>query len=194
MTRKTLIWTGIIAIAGFLVAATEVRLQATKSSTISPYTAQLSSPVRGLSTQEIDDLLQGRGAGYARVAELNRYPGPRHILDLQQNLNLSPDQVTQIEGAFQQMQADAQQLGRKIVEREQQLSTAFARGEIDSAELRLHTEELSKLYSQVRATHLQAHLQIKPLLQPEQIAAYNELRGYTTPAEQPSSVQPPHHQ
>jgi Spy/CpxP family protein refolding chaperone len=194
MGKKTLIWTGIIAIAGFLVAAAETVLQSAESSTISPYAAQLSSPVRGLSTQEVDDLLEGRGAGYARVAELNSYPGPRHILDLQQNLNLSSDQVRQIEGTFQPMQANAQHLGRKTVEREQQLSTAFARGEIDSAELKLQTEELSKLYSQLRATHLDAHLQVKPLLKPEQIAAYNELRGYTTTAEQSNPVQHLHHQ
>ena len=194
MDKKTLIWTGTIASAIFLVVSTRTRLQSAEQSTISPEAAQLNSPVRGLSTQEVDDLLKGRGAGYARVAELNNYPGPRHVLDLQQKLNLSPDQVRQIEGVFQQMQANAQQLGQKIVEYEQQLSTAFAKGGIDSAKLKLQTEELSKLYSQLRATHLQAHLQIKPLLKPKQIAAYNDLRGYSATAEQSSPVQQPHHQ
>jgi hypothetical protein len=45
----------------------------------SPYVPELASPVRGLSAQEVDDLLNGRGAGYARTAELNGYPGPRHM-------------------------------------------------------------------------------------------------------------------
>lgn len=193
MDNKTLIWTETIAITFLLAASTGTRLQSAEQSTLSPYAAQLNSPVRGLSTQEVDDLLEGQGAGYARVAELNNYPGPRHVLDLQQKLNLSPDQIQQIEGTFQQMQANAQQLGQKIVEHEQQLSTAFARGEIDSAKLKLQTEELSKLYSQLRATHLQAHLQIRPLLKPEQIAAYNELRGYTAPTEPSSPVHHPHH-
>lgn len=187
-------WAKTIAITIFLVASTGTRLQSAEQSTISPYAAQLNSPVRGLSTQEVDDLLKGRGMGYARVGELNNYPGPRHVLNLQQKLNLSPAQVRQIKGVFQQMQANAQQLGQKIVEHEQQLSTAFAASEIDSTKLKLQTEELSKLYSQLRVTHLQAHLQIKPLLKPDQIAAYNKLRGYTVTREQSSPVQHPHHQ
>lgn len=192
MDKKTLIWTG--AIAALLVASTGTGLQSAEPATISPYAAQLNSPVRGLSTQEVNDLLEGRGAGYARAAELNNYPGPRHVLDLQQELNLSSDQVQQIEGTFQQMQANAQQLGQKVVEYEQQLSTAFAQGEIDSAKLKQQMEELSKLYGQLRVTHLQAHLQIKPLLKPDQIAAYNELRGYTATAEQSSPIPHLHHQ
>jgi copper chaperone CopZ len=35
---------------------------------------QLNSPVRGVSPQEVDDLQNGRGASYARMAELNSYP------------------------------------------------------------------------------------------------------------------------
>ena len=37
--------------------------------------ARLNSPVRGLSPQEVDDLQNGRGAGYARMAELNSQRG-----------------------------------------------------------------------------------------------------------------------
>ena len=40
----------------------------------------MSSPIRGLSEQEIDDLTNGRGMGLARAAELNGYPGPLHVL------------------------------------------------------------------------------------------------------------------
>ncbi|MCQ3975466.1 MAG: hypothetical protein DPW09_18650 [Anaerolineae bacterium] len=56
----------------------------------SPYVAQLDSSVRGLSSQEVDDLLNGRGAGYARMAELNSYPGPRHVLDCNYSPNSTP--------------------------------------------------------------------------------------------------------
>lgn len=37
----------------------------------SPYVEQLDSSVRGLSSEEVDNLLKGKGAGYARMAELN---------------------------------------------------------------------------------------------------------------------------
>ncbi len=79
-----------------------------------------------------------------------------------------------------QMQADAKRIGRKIVEREQQLSSGFASGEINNTNMQAQTQDMGKLYSQLRATHLQAHLQIKPLLSPEQIVNYNKRRGYTT--------------
>ncbi|MCV4784044.1 DUF305 domain-containing protein, partial [Escherichia coli] len=52
----------------------------------SPYVAQLESPVRGLSAQEVEDLLAGRGAGYARTPELNGHPGPAHVLEFKEQL------------------------------------------------------------------------------------------------------------
>lgn len=148
----------------------------------SPYVEQLGSQVRGLSKQEVDDLLNGRGAGYARSAELNSYPGPRHVLDLKQKLNLSPKQTQQIEAVFKQMQVQAKQLGQEIIKREAKLSTAFNSKTISEAEMKSQTENLAQLYGQLRATHLQAHLQIKPLLSAKQVAEYNKLRGYTNAA------------
>lgn len=180
MLRKPLLYLVIASIVVLTSVVSVSRFGYAEQPTLSPYVTQLDSPIRGLSAQEVDDLLKGRGAGYARMAELNSYPGPRHVLDLQQELSLSPTQVQQIEAVFKQMQADAKRIGQKIVEREQQLSAAFASGEINDTNMQAQTEELGKLYSKVRATHLQAHLQIKPLLEPEQIASYNKLRGYTT--------------
>jgi Spy/CpxP family protein refolding chaperone len=148
----------------------------------------LDSPVRGLSAQEVDDLLNGRGAGYARTAELNNYPGPRHVLDLKKELDLSSDQEKQIQAIYEQMHAEAEQIGQEIVQREAQFSAAFAGGIISEAGLQAQTEQLALLYGQLRAAHLQAHLQITPLLSAEQIAAYNTLRGYTSAGGQPTSA------
>ncbi len=145
----------------------------------SPYAAQLATPVRGLTTEEVDDLLNGRGMGFARMAELYNYPGPRHLLDLQEELALTPEQITQIESSFQAMQAEAQLLGREIVRQEQALSDAFAAGELDSTALTTQVSLLADYYGQLRTVHLQAHLQVTPLLKTEQIVQYNDLRGYT---------------
>jgi Spy/CpxP family protein refolding chaperone len=146
----------------------------------SPYVNQLSSPVRGLSAQEVNDLLNGHGAGYARMAELNSYPGPAHILEIKEQLNLSVEQTQKIEAAFQTMNAEAKRIGRDIVEREQELSASFASGTITPAKLQTQTELLAALYAELRATHLEAHLEITPMLSPQQITAYNTLRGYTS--------------
>jgi Spy/CpxP family protein refolding chaperone len=154
----------------------------------SPYVSQLDSPVRGLSAQEVDDLLNGRGAGYARSAELNGYPGPRHVLDMKEEINLSPEVAGQIEVIFAQMEAKTKALGHEIVQREMALSQAFAENSLSEAEMQAEVEALARLYGQLRAGHLQAHFQTKPLLSAEQLAQYNELRGYTG-----TSV-PPNHQ
>jgi len=144
----------------------------------SPYVDQLNSPVRGLSSSEIDSLLNGKGAGYARMAELNGYPGLRHVLDLSSQLNLSTQQEKEIQAAFVQMQSQAKNIGKTIVRKEHELSNSFASGKITNNELEKQTIELALLYGELRTTHLQAHLNIKPLLSTEQIQKYNQLRGY----------------
>lgn len=194
MFKKLLLATGILTIIGLVSGAAMLHFGYFIDPARSPYIAQLESPVRGLSPQEVDDLQQGRGAGYARTAELNSYPGPRHVLDMDQELNLSPDQAEQIEVVFGQMQAEAKRLGQEIIRREQELSTAFANQTITEAELKVQTEALGVLYGQLRATHLQAHLQITPLLSTEQIAQYNVLRGYSgEPGQLTSGAHHQHH-
>jgi uncharacterized protein (DUF305 family)/Spy/CpxP family protein refolding chaperone len=149
------------------------------SAAASPYVAQLDSPVRGLSAQEVDDLRAGRGMGFARMAELNNYPGPRHVLDLQEELKLSAEQQASIEAIFSAMQTEAQALGEQILTQEEQLSAAFVSGVVDETTLQQQVMTLAELYGQLRMTHLRAHLQVTPLLTPEQITTYNQLRGYT---------------
>jgi Spy/CpxP family protein refolding chaperone len=114
------------------------------------------------------------------MAELNGYPGLRHVLDLSSQLNLSSKQKTKIQAAFEEMQSQAKTIGKTIVSKEQKLSEAFALGKITNIELEKQTEELAKLYGELRKTHLQAHLEINPLLSTEQIKKYNQIRGYET--------------
>ena len=106
------------------------------------------------------------------------YPGLRHVLDLSSQLNLSAQQIEEIEVAFERMQSQAKNLGKTIVSKEQELSEAFASGKITNIELEKQTGELAQLYGELRKTHLQAHLQINPLLSAEQIKKYNQIRGY----------------
>lgn len=172
----------VISALTILIAASFVLVRHLKGShqaTQSPYVNQLSSSVRGLSAQEIDDLLNGRGMGYARTAELNGYPGPLHILELEEKLELSTEQAQKIEAVFQEMNTEAKRIGKEIIEHEEELSTLFADGEITATELRMRTESLAALDGELRATHLEAHLKATPVLSSEQITAYNTLRGYT---------------
>jgi hypothetical protein len=145
----------------------------------SPYANQEQSGIAALSQQEKEDLENGAGMGLARAAELNRYPGPKHVLELAEELNLSEEQLTEVERIHAEMLAEAQRVGREILEKESHLDQRFAHRHIDEPTLRQLTHELGVLYGELRHGHLAAHLQVTSILTQEQIEAYDSLRGYT---------------
>jgi len=153
----------------------------------SPYQSLATRSVKALSDKDAADLLAGRGAGHALAAELNGYPGPLHVLELADKLHLSTQQRTRTQAAFEVMQNEAKAIGAEIVAAEQSLDHAFAAATLDKDELALRSEKLGQLYGRYRAAHLKAHLDMKALLSPHQIALYDNLRGYTADASTSSS-------
>ena len=79
------------------------------------------------------------------------------------------------------MRTRATALGAGIIEHERTLDAAFATGSIDADTLSRLTAEIARLQGELRATHLQAHLEMRRLLTPAQVAAYDQLRGYAAP-------------
>jgi Spy/CpxP family protein refolding chaperone len=144
----------------------------------SPYVGQELQPVKALSDAEVQDLLAGRGMGLAKAAELNRYPGPAHVLELADRLGLTPDQKARSEAVFKRMEADARDLGRDLVERETSLDRLFGSRRITRDALADTLEAIGRLQGQLRKVHLEAHLAQTDILTPEQIRRYDELRGY----------------
>jgi hypothetical protein len=151
------------------------------------------SGLRGLSESEIAELRAGAGMGLARAAELNSYPGPRHVLDAVDagRLPASPDQVARIREIFDRMRDDARRLGADILLEEQHLEAAFQATAITEADLRVRVDRIATLQGQLRAVHLRAHLATRAVLSPAQVARYNELRGY--PAGTPTPHAPHRH-
>jgi len=47
-----------------------------------PYAGMQTRPLKALSGDELADLREGRGMGFALAGELNGYPGPKHVLEL----------------------------------------------------------------------------------------------------------------
>jgi hypothetical protein len=146
----------------------------------SPYVQQLDSPVRGLSAQEVEDLLNGRGMGLARAAELSGYPGPRHVLDLASELALDAAQREDAQSIFERMQREAKELGAELVELERALGQSFVDRTASEAGVAEATAAIGELQGRLRAVHLRAHVELTEQLDPRQIARYSELRGYTT--------------
>jgi len=103
----------------------------------SPYREQHQAGARGLSAGEVDDLVAGRGMGLARAAELNGYPGPRHVLDAARDgaLALTSEQRASVQRVFDAMEREAKRLGPQVVAEERALEAAFRGRAITEAEL-----------------------------------------------------------
>ncbi len=144
----------------------------------SPYAGEETRAIKSLSDDEIQKYRSGEGMGQAKVAELNHYPGPRHVLQVASQLKLSPEQTTRVQELYDVMHKKAVELGGKLVLREQQLNDAFQEGTIDEGKLRTSLDELGKLQADLRLAHLEAHLGMKHLLSSVQIEKSDKLRGY----------------
>lgn len=144
----------------------------------SPYAGAETREIKALSGDDIGKLLAGEGMGYALAAELNHYPGPKHVLDLAEAIDLSPSQQSAIERVGAEMRGEAQALGKRFVAKEAELDDLFARGEIDEARLAGLTSEIAAIEGELRAVHLAAHLKTRAILTHDQIAKYDSLRGY----------------
>jgi Spy/CpxP family protein refolding chaperone len=147
-----------------------------------PYAGQQARPIKALSDDDIAALLKGEGMGMAKAAELNGYPGPKHVLDLAAQLKLTVDQRQEVQAIFGRMSAAAKPLGAELVERERVLDQLFAKGEITPDRLAAETTAIAELQGRLRSVHLTAHLGTRALLNPAQIARYQQLRGYGGPA------------
>jgi hypothetical protein len=153
------------------------------SSTISKYAGEEKRKIKSLSEQDIESLQKGTGGifgGLATLAELNGYPGPRHVLDLETDLQLSEQQKNEIDLIYKDMNANAIQIGNALINVEEQLDTLFANQSITNSTLDQLLQESASIYGKLRYVHLNAHLKTMEILSPEQIVLYNELRGYSS--------------
>lgn len=179
MTR----WSRALRVAGALVVSAAIAGDAAAQS--SPYVGDTGRTIKALGDAEIRDLQSGAGMGFALAAELNGLPGPRHVIDLAAELDVGPEQALSVQDVFDRMERRAVDLGRRIVAAEAGLDSMFAAGIATVDEVRRRSIELGRLYGELRAVHLGAHIETLALMSPEQVAAYQVLRGYAgNPAEE----------
>lgn len=139
--------------------------------------AEAGPEIKALTPEQVQGYLDGRGMGLARAAELNGYPGPAHVLELADQLELSPGQREQTETLFRAMQADARALGAQLVEAETRLDQLFAQGLARHESITPVLDRIASLQGSLRALHLETHLAQAKLLEPDQVDRYNRLRA-----------------
>ena len=170
----------IIAMFGWisLLAVTSTSAPAQHAHTMSPYAHTQSSEVSTLTPEEVRELRNGEGMGLARPAELNQFPGPKHLLDLVADLDLNPAQLARIKAIREKMKMRAIAKGGEILEMERRLADLFASGHPSVEEMNRITEHLGVMRGQLQAIHLLAHIESARELTADQIESYDRLRGY----------------
>jgi Spy/CpxP family protein refolding chaperone len=170
-----------IALVALAVLATPVAADTTHHlphGTDTPYAGLETRDIKALSPEQVADLRAGRGMGLALAAELNGYPGPRHVLDLAGDLKLSPKQQRRTADLFTAMQHETSALGERLIEAERALDRLFAEGRATPQSLSAATADAARLEGELRAAHLRYHLAMVDVLTPDQVHLYNRLRGY----------------
>ncbi|MGH9258752.1 MAG: Spy/CpxP family protein refolding chaperone [Acidimicrobiales bacterium] len=144
----------------------------------SPYADLTGREIKALSADDVMRYRTGEGMGFALAAELNAYPGPKHVLELTSELELDPKVASRIRAIADSMRASAVALGERIVAAERELDRAFAGRAVDDGRVRAATAEIARLNGELRYTHLRAHLAVTALLTPRQVERYQVARGY----------------
>jgi hypothetical protein len=143
-----------------------------------PYAGQKQRAVKALSEQQVADLRAGRGMGLALAAELNGYPGPLHVIELADQLELSGALRQRMRELYDAMKAEAVPVGEALIAHESALDRAFAEQSISPDALDALTARIGETQGRLRAVHLKYHLITAALLSPHQRHRYAELRGY----------------
>lgn len=159
-------------------APSVVFAQSGHASAHTPYAGQQLREIKALSAQEQQDWLEGKGLGLAKAAELNGYPGPMHVLENASALSLTPAQQDASARLMAGHKAQVRALGEQLVAAERRLDEAFHAGTPGDEDVSRLTLKAGALQARIRASHLQTHLAQTALLQPEQVALYQRLRGY----------------
>jgi len=146
----------------------------------SEYVGQEERDIKSLSDEDIRELKAGAGWGLAKAAELNGLPGPKHILEMKKEIELTSEQERMVVTLYNDMNKEAIALGNKLIEYEKDLNNRFAERRIDEKVLDELLTEISETYKSLRHTHLSAHLKTPSILTEGQIQKYNVLRGYSS--------------
>jgi LTXXQ motif family protein len=151
----------------------------------SPYAEFMGRTIKALQEAQVADLRAGRGMGLALAAELNNYPGPKHVLELAAQLGINDRQRKQLTDMSAAMTAETVGLGEQVISLETELDRLFASRAVTPASLDAMPQTIGQKQASLRTAHLKHHLTTRDVLTAEQSQSYDRLRGYTKPAGKP---------
>lgn len=145
----------------------------------SKYVGEENRQIKSLSPDDIEELKKGGGWGLAKAAELNGVPGPAHILEMGDKIDLGDNQRTEIQKLYDEMNGEAVALGEELIRLEMELNSGFSNRVMNQETLEKSVREIENVRAKLRIVHLSTHLQTPKILSDKQIVLYNELRGYS---------------
>jgi Spy/CpxP family protein refolding chaperone len=181
MKRLALLGAAALGAAAMAIAWV-VAPSVSAAQTQQPYAGLQTRPIKALSGPQIADLKEGRGMGLALAAELNGYPGPLHVLEHADTLQLSDAQRKTVRQLFDAMKAETVPIGLKLIAQETELDRQFASRTATDASVTAATQAIGATQATLRAAHLRYHLATIIVLTPAQTLRYGELRGYASGA------------
>ena len=122
-------------------------------------------------------VLDRQGDGLRQGGEADGYAG-RSSAGTGRRIGSHCRTTTRTQAQFASMQTKAVALGRQLVAEERKLDRLFASTSITQDSLQESVTRIGALQADVRAAHLEAHLEQARILTPEQRAHYLRLRGY----------------
>ncbi|AWB34966.1 hypothetical protein [Orrella marina] len=179
--RRVLAATGFVLLLGLAVFQSSEPIHAQHAGAQpehSQYAGQQHRDVTTLSAEDLSALRQGQGWGLARPAELNGVPGPAHLLELADQIELSSSQRDALERMYQRMKGEAIELGSQYVEAERAIDSYFRAGDFSDERLMELVQNSADAMARLRFLHLSYHDRTLKVITDKQTRAYNQLRGY----------------
>ena len=116
----------------------------------SKYIGQERREIKSLSNDDLKELRSGAGWGLAKAAELNGLPGPKHILEMKKEIELTAEQEKTVVALYNDMHTEAIALGNQFIEYERELNNRFAERKIDEKVLGKLLTKISETYKLLR--------------------------------------------
>jgi Spy/CpxP family protein refolding chaperone len=131
----------------------------------------------GMNDAEKEALKAGQGLGAGRLAMQAGFPGPRHVLEMGDELELTAAQKERIGTIFGEAKASFAKMGAELVEKEEALEAMFAAGDVDVGDMTKLAAEIGERQGELRAAHLAAHVRTKEALTPAQLEKLSAMSG-----------------